>query len=156
MRRYLPLCFLSIACSTLAWWSPPARPRGAEEELQFKAQQLVEQCVGAGNGHATVTLVEGHGYRRSEATGLGQGVVLARQHREEVAGKGADKLYDNETTSEKMEVPRHTLTQRSERWVERIGVGVVVDGPAPAQMRELLVSGLGLDEGRDSVTVVVK
>jgi hypothetical protein len=156
MRRYLPFFCLSLACSTLAWWAPPAPPRGAEEHLQHKAQRLVEQCVGAGHGHATVTLVEGDGCRRTEATGLGNGVVYARQHRGETAGKGAEKLYTTETTSEKMEVPRHTVMQRSDRWVERIGVGVVVDGPAPARMRELLVSGLGLEEGRDSVTVVVK
>lgn len=156
MRRIVSFVLLTAACSAFASWSPRTvdSSSSCEQQLQCKAQQLVDGFLGVGHGHATVTVVERHGWRRSEATGLGSGVVIKKQQRDEGAGPADKRTYQHSTISEQMEVPRHTVSERSERWIERVGVAVIVDGAPSPQLQPLLECGLGLDPERDRVMIV--
>ena len=157
MRIWIHCALLAFSCL----FCYQMRPLPPESTVQQKAQRLVDQVYGPGHARVTVTVRRGHGERTVNTTDLGrEGFVVGSQRKSERYDKAPEKgsaksNYEQQVTSEKLELPREITTRHEEDWVERTSVAVVLDRPISPELAPLLEAGLGLDRGHgDQVSVM--
>jgi hypothetical protein len=144
-RQLLALLGTCVACSAAGFLRPQPSacptppPPTLEQRLQNKAQEALDQWLGAHRAHVYVTVVEGSGLRtRKQQTYGSTAFVTGKQERlEEHGGKNG---YRQSTRVEKVALPGVLTEDRQMLWVDHLSVAVVVDGPAPQQQVSQLVS----------------
>lgn len=158
MRSHYLLITVLALCALMAFGRAQV-PSGAEpasfyqHQLQEKAEHLTRAYLRERPGCVVVTVRQGEGLRREERQLLApQGHVVSSQRKKETY-----RSYRLECVSEKVEIPRSTVHQVQQRWIESVQVAVVVPpGTASEPLVQLLESGLALRPDQGDRVVVAR